>query len=187
MTEERKIKVLCAEDEQDIRENMAEILRDEGFEVFEAENGKKGFEVFLKENPDIVISDIMMPEVDGYGLLNLIRESKNTRNNSVPFIFLSALGQKDNVIKGVELSANDYLVKPVDFDLMIAKIKEKTANATRVQEAQKQTIKNIKDQVTVALPGSVFSYLNIITHAASTLKDEPYGPLPHRGYIEEFM
>jgi CheY-like chemotaxis protein len=186
MTEDRKIKVLCAEDEQDIRENMAEILRDEGFEVIEAANGKQGFEAFLQHKPDIVVSDIMMPEVDGYGLLNLIRENKNTRNNNVPFIFLTALGQKDNVIKGVGLSANDYLVKPVDFDLMIAKIREKTANASRVIEAQNQTIQNIKDQISVVLPGTIFSYLDIITHTSSSLKDEPYGPLPHRGYLDEF-
>jgi CheY-like chemotaxis protein len=186
MTEDRKIRVLCAEDEQEIRENMAEILRDEGFEVFEAANGKIGLEVFLQHKPDIVISDIMMPEVDGYGLLNLIRESKNTRNNNVPFIFLSALGQKDNVIKGVGMSANDYLVKPVDFDLMIAKIKEKTSNALRVSEAQNQTIQNIKDQVSVILPDSILNYLDIITHVSSSLKNEPYGPLPHRGYLEEF-
>ena len=135
MTEERKIKVLIVEDERDIRENMVEILRDEGFEVVEAENGRQGFEVFLQQKPDVIISDIMMPEVDGYGLLSLIRENKNIRNNNVPFIFLSALGQKENVIKGVDLSANDYLVKPVDFDLMIAKIREKTVNASRVAES----------------------------------------------------
>lgn len=186
MTEERKIRILCAEDEQDIRENMAEILRDEGFEVFEAGNGKEGFEVFSKVNPDIVISDVMMPDVDGYGLLKLIRESKNTRKNNVPFIFLTALGQKDNVIKGVGMSANDYLVKPVDFDLMIAKIKEKTLNAIRVNESHNQTIRNIKDQVAVALPGVVSSYLDIITQTAAWLKNEPYGPLPHRGYSADF-
>ncbi len=186
MTEERKIRILCAEDEQDIRENMAEILRDEGFEVFEAENGKEGFKVFLKTNPDIVISDVMMPEVDGYGLLKLIRSSKNNRGNNVPFIFLSALGQKDNIMKGVGMSANDYLVKPVDFDLMIAKIKEKTLNAQRVSETHKQTISKIKDQVSVALPGVVSSYLDIITQTAAWLKNEPYGPVPHRGYAADF-
>ncbi|MBU6140615.1 MAG: response regulator [Proteobacteria bacterium] len=185
MTEDKKIKVLCVEDEKEIRENIAEILRDEGFEVFEGENGKHGFDVFLQQKPDIVISDIMMPEVDGYGLLNLIRENKNIRNNNVPFIFLTALGQKDNVIKGVGLSANDYLVKPVDFDLMIAKIREKTSNTSRIQESHKQTIKNLKNQITVILPETIFSYLDVITQTSSILRDEPYGPLPHRKYLED--
>ena len=98
MSEEIKAKILCVEDEQDIRENIADILRDEGFEVFEAKNGKEGFDSFLKNKPHLVISDIMMPEVDGYGLLKLVREDKTSRNSTVPFIFLTALGQKDNVI-----------------------------------------------------------------------------------------
>jgi two-component system sensor histidine kinase/response regulator len=185
MTEERKIKILCVEDEQDIRENIAEILRDEGFEVFEAENGKRGFESFMQNKPDIVVSDIMMPEVDGYGLLHLIRENKNVRNNTVPFIFLTALGQKDNVIKGVDLSANDYLVKPIDFDLMIAKIKEKTANALKVQGLHNRNIKNIKNQVSTILSNELFSYLDIISQTSSVLKSEPFGPFPHRRYLEE--
>ncbi len=185
MTEDRKIKILCVEDEQDIRENIAEILRDEGFEVFEAANGKEGFDVFLNHRPDLVISDIMMPELDGYGLLQLIRESKNTRNNMVPFIFLSALGQKNDVIKGVNLSANDYLVKPIDFDLMVAKVKEKTTNAIKVQEVYDRNIQNIKTQVSAVLSSDLFSYLDIITRVSSILKQEPYGPFPHRRYLED--
>lgn len=185
MNEERKIRILCVEDEQDIRENIAEILRDEGFEVFEADNGKHGFESFMQNKPDLVISDIMMPEIDGYGLLQLIRESKNIRNNTVPFIFLSALGQKDNVIKGVSLSANDYLIKPIDFDLMIAKVKEKTANALKVQEVHTRNIQNIKSQVALVLPSELFSYLDVISQISTVLKTEPYGPLPHRRYAED--
>ncbi len=186
MTEAQKIKILCVEDEQDIRENIAEILRDEGFEVFEADNGKRGFESFLQNKPDLVLSDIMMPELDGYGLLQLIRESKNVRNNSVPFIFLTALGQKDNVIKGVNLSANDYLVKPIDFELMIAKVREKTANSLRVEDIHSRNINNLKSQVALVLPQDVFSYLDIISQISSVLKQEPYGPLPHRRYAEDF-
>lgn len=185
MTEEIKVKILCVEDEQDIRENIADILRDEGFEVFEAANGKEGFDSFLQNKPDLVISDIMMPEMDGYALLQAIRESKNIRNNMVPFIFLSALGRKNDVIKGVNLSANDYLVKPIDFDLMIAKVKEKTVNANKVQEAYDRNIQNIKSQVSVVLSSDLFSYLNIVTQVSSVLKQEPYGPFPHRRYLED--
>lgn len=185
MTEENKIKILCVEDEQEIRENIVEILRDEGFEVFEADNGKQGFEVFMQCKPDIVISDIMMPDIDGYGLLQLIRESKNVRNNTVPFIFLTAMSQRENVVKGVSLSANDYLLKPIDFDLMIAKIREKTSNALKVKGAHDRNIKNIKNQVSVVLSSEVFSYLDVISQISSALKMEPYGPFPHRRYAEE--
>jgi CheY-like chemotaxis protein len=185
MSLDQKSKILCVEDEKDIRDNIVEILRDEGFEVFEADNGKRGFESFMQNKPDLVISDIMMPEVDGYALLQMIRESKNTRNNNVPFIFLTALGQKDNLVKGVSMSANDYLVKPIDFDVMIAKVKEKIANFSKVQEVNNRNIKNIKNQVSVLLPGEVFAYLDVISQITSVLKEEPYGPFPHRRYGED--
>ncbi len=185
MSEDKKIKILCAEDEQEIRENIADILRDEGFEVFEAENGKKGFESFMQNKPDLVISDIMMPELDGYGFLQLIRENKNIRNNTVPFIFLTALGQKDSVVKGVNLSANDYLVKPIDFDMLVAKVREKTSNAIKVQEVHNRNIKNIKSQVSNVLPSEISSYLDVITQVTSVLKTEPYGPFSHRRYLED--
>lgn len=185
MSEQNKIKILCVEDEQEIRENIADILRDEGYEVFEAENGRMGFEAFLTNKPDLVVSDIMMPEVDGYGLLKMIREGKEVKNNLVPFIFLTALGQKDNVVKGVNLSANDYLVKPIDFDLMIAKIKEKTTNALKLQEFHKGNINNIKNQVSAILPTELFTYLDVITRVSKLLKEEPYGAFPHSRYLED--
>lgn len=183
---EVKAKILCVEDEQDIRENISDILRDEGFEVFEAKNGKDGFDSFLKNKPHLIISDIMMPEVDGYGLLKLVREDKTSRNSTVPFIFLTALGQKDNVIKGVKLTANDYLVKPIDFDLMIAKAKEKTSNAIKVEQTHNKSIKNIKSQFSNILPSKeLFSYISIITQISSILKEQPYGKFPDSRYLED--
>jgi response regulator RpfG family c-di-GMP phosphodiesterase len=98
---------------------------------------------------------------------------------------LTALGQKDNVLKGVNLSANDYLIKPIDFDLLIAKVKEKTENSQRVEVVHKTQINNLKNQFSVVLPKDVFAYLDTITKIASSLKDEPFGPFPHRGYLDE--
>jgi CheY-like chemotaxis protein len=185
MIEQEKIKILCVEDEQEIRSNIVEILKDEGFEVFEAQNGKYGFTSFIQNNPDLIISDIMMPEVDGYGLLSMIRETKNSKNNQVPFIFLSALGQKEDVIKGIDLSANDYMIKPIDFDLLIAKIKEKALNATKLKENHHRNIQNLKDQFSFILPSEVAAYLDLITRISEVLKNEPYGPFCHRRYIED--
>lgn len=185
MTKE-KTKILCVEDEIDIRENLVEILSDEGYEVHQADNGKSGFEKFIQINPDLVVCDVKMPELDGYSFLRLVRENKNVRNNATPFIFLSALGAKENVIKGIELSANDYLLKPVDFELLMAKIKEKISNVNKVSEKHLRAIDNLKQQVSVVLPNDVFSYLDVITQIAKSLKEEPYGPLPHRGYLNDF-
>ncbi len=180
----KKIKVLYAEDEQDIRENIVEILKDEGFEVFEAENGKEAVEVFLENKPDIIVSDIMMPEVSGYELLKIIRSNKNIPNNNVPFIFLTALGQKEDVVKGIDLTANDYLTKPIDFELLVAKIKEKYNNYQQVEGSHQEDITGIKNQVSGMVPNELLRHLDQIKTISKNLKTEPYGPFPHRKYME---
>jgi YesN/AraC family two-component response regulator len=184
MTEQQKMKVLIAEDERDIRETIADILRDEDFEVFEAQNGKVGFEIFKEKKPHVIVSDIMMPEVDGYAFLKLVRETKDKTNN-VPFLFLSALGQKENIIKGVSLAASDYLVKPIDFEILIAKIKEKAFASMKLAKTHEKGIKNIKDQISTTLSSEINYHIDIITHALAILKEEPYGPFPHRRYLED--
>ena len=182
---DQKIKILCVEDEIDIRSNISDILRDEGYEVVEAENGYHAYELFIEHRPDLIISDIMMPKLDGFGLLKMVRDTTGLKNSAIPFIFLTALGQKENVLKGVNLSANDYLVKPIDFDLLIAKVKEKTENSKRIDDVHQGQISNLKNQISVMLPKDVFNYLDVITEISGNLKNEPYGPLPHRSYLEE--
>lgn len=180
------INVLIVEDEVDIRETIAEILEDEGFNVSEAENGKIAYNIFQKSEIDIIVSDIMMPELDGYELLNLIRKSK-TRNSSVPFIFLSALSQKENIIKGTKLSANDYLVKPIDFEILVEKIKEKTTNAQKIKLEHEYGINNIKNQISSALPSELTNNIQSIDILIQNLLNEPYGPFPHRKYKEDLQ
>jgi CheY-like chemotaxis protein len=180
-----KTKILCVEDEVDIRENLADILESEGFEVFQAENGKDGLEKFMDYHPDIIISDIMMPELTGHQLLQAIRENKEIENNNVPFILLSALGQKEDVIKGINLEASDYMVKPVDFDLLIAKIKEKSASLQKTKEVNNKNIANLKSQVSNMVPQEMLQYVDLINQISGVLKTEIYGPLPHQKYIED--
>ncbi|HWZ02334.1 MAG TPA: response regulator [Mucilaginibacter sp.] len=107
-----KKKVLVIEDNNDIRENVVEILQLADFTVFEANNGKIGVELALKHLPDIILCDIMMPELDGYGVLYLL--SKNPEAAAIPFIFLTAKAEKVDLRKGMEMGADDYLTKPFD-------------------------------------------------------------------------
>ncbi|MDR3695975.1 response regulator [Mucilaginibacter sp.] len=107
-----KKKVLVIEDNTDIRENVVEILQLADFTVFEADNGKIGVELALKHLPDIILCDIMMPELDGYGVLYLL--SKNPEAAAIPFIFLTAKAEKVDLRKGMEMGADDYLTKPFD-------------------------------------------------------------------------
>lgn len=105
-------KILVIEDNNDIRENTAEILSLAGYKPFTAENGKKGVELAIKEQPDIIICDIMMPELDGYGVLHLLRKNADTQH--IPLIFLTAKTDRGDYRKGMEMGADDYITKPFD-------------------------------------------------------------------------
>ena len=111
--------VLVIDDNADIRDNTAEILDLAGYKTFKAENGKKGVDTALKEKPDVIICDIMMPELDGYGVLHLLRKNAETQN--IPFIFLTAKTERRDFRKGMEMGADDYITKPFeDIELLNA-------------------------------------------------------------------
>ncbi len=105
-------KVLIIEDNQEVRENTEEILSLADFDVTTATNGKQGVEMATAELPDLIICDIMMPELDGYGVLHILNKKPATRN--IPFIFMTAKAEKSDIRKGMNLGADDYLVKPFD-------------------------------------------------------------------------
>jgi DNA-binding response OmpR family regulator len=112
-------KILLVEDNNEIRENTAEILELAGYHVATAANGKEGFEMAVKETPDLIVCDIMMPVLDGYGLLHLI--NKNETLKTIPFIFLTAKTERSDFRKGMEMGADDYLTKPfTDIELLNA-------------------------------------------------------------------
>jgi CRP-like cAMP-binding protein/CheY-like chemotaxis protein len=105
-------KILLIEDNKDMRENTKEILELANYKVFAAKNGKEGVEAAQKEKPDLVICDIMMPVLDGYGVLHLL--AKNDETASIPFIFLTAKAERSELRKGMEMGADDYVTKPFD-------------------------------------------------------------------------
>jgi len=105
-------KIVLIEDNAAVRENTEEILQLAGYDVSSAPNGKKGVELVTKENPDLVICDIMMPELDGYGVLHML--SKSPKTSSIPFIFLTAKADRTDFRKGMEMGADDYITKPFD-------------------------------------------------------------------------
>jgi len=106
------IKIALIEDNNDMRENIAEILELADYEVHTAENGKKGVELIKNELPNLILCDIMMPELDGYGVLHMI--SKNPTTSKIPFIFLTAKSENEDFRKGMNMGADDYLTKPFD-------------------------------------------------------------------------
>ncbi len=126
--------ILCVEDEVDLREVLVEEMRDAGYQVIEAADGEAALLALQQIRPDLIMCDIEMPRMGGYQLLQHIR-SKHAELDDVPFIFLSAQDQVEQIVNGKHAGADDYLVKPVNFDLMLATI---DAGLRQVQRLRSQ-------------------------------------------------
>ena len=112
-------KVLVVEDEMQLRENIVELFQSRNYEVYAAENGIEGFEVAHKLLPDLIVSDVIMPEEDGFSLLSRLR--KNPATELIPVIFLTAKNMVEAKIEGLELGADDYIVKPFSAAELLAR------------------------------------------------------------------
>lgn len=110
-------KILIIEDSEDIRENTCELLELAGYETFAAENGLSGLELARSSKPDLILSDIMMPELDGYGVLRAIENIPEL--SGTPFVFLTAKAERSDFRNGMDLGADDYLTKPFTGDELL--------------------------------------------------------------------
>ena len=142
--------ILVIDDNADIRENTAEILELAGYKTFTAENGKQGVEIAIREMPDVIVCDIMMPELDGYGVLHMLRKNIETQN--IPFIFLTAKTERSDFRKGMEMGADDYLTKPFDdiellnaIEIRLKKAAILNSGYASSQQGVAQFIKDVKD------------------------------------------
>ncbi len=119
-------KILVIEDEIFIRENLIELLEIEGFEAVGAENGNVGVQLAREYRPDLILCDVMMPELDGYGVLTALREDSATA--MIPFLFLTASADRGNLQKIRELGMNDYILKPFNVDKFLEAISDRLDN-----------------------------------------------------------
>jgi len=149
-------KVLIIEDDEIIRENMSEILALANYDVTSAANGKIGVEKARNEQPDLIICDIMMPELDGYGVIYLL--SKDPRTSGIPFIFLTAKAEKSDIRKGMALGADDYLTKPFEEIDLLASVEGRLKRS----EILKQTLNYT--------PEGIGQFIDTV-HSISSLKD----------------
>lgn len=136
-------KVLLIEDNLEVRENTAEILELANYAVETAENGKIGVAKAIEFNPDIIVSDIMMPELDGYGVLFLL--SKNPKTAGIPFIFLTAKTEKTDIRKGMNLGADDYLTKPFEEMELINTIESRLNRISKLNPAGDNPVTNFNN------------------------------------------
>ncbi|GGE18763.1 response regulator [Psychroflexus salis] len=150
-------RVLLIEDDQTVRENTEELLMLSDYKVYTAKNGKEGVAVAKKELPDIIVCDVMMPEMDGYGVLTHLAEDEKTL--AIPFIFLSAKTDHKDIRKGMDLGADDYLTKPFEEDDLINAIESRIAKVD-ILKSRRQNESSIKQNLN-------------ITHFKESLKTYP--------------
>lgn len=142
-------KILVIEDHPDVRENIAEILELASYDVVMAENGKVGVKKAKEELPDLIICDIMMPELDGYEVLYLL--GKNAETAGIPFIFLTAKAEKEDFRKGMNLGADDYLVKPFE-EMDLLNTIEKRLKRIEGLRAQSKSVDQFVNEVSTQFP-----------------------------------
>lgn len=127
-----KKRILIIEDQATMRHNLALMLKLEGYETFTAQNGKVGIELARQQRPDLILCDVMMPEMDGYAVVQALREDGNFANT--PFIFLTARCDRDDVRIGMNFGADDYLSKPVVRSELLATLETRLARADVLQK-----------------------------------------------------
>lgn len=140
--------ILLIEDNLEIRENTAEILELANYRVITAENGKLGIEKALEDIPDLIICDIMMPVLDGYGVLHLM--NKNEKLKDIPFVFLTAKTERQDFRKGMEMGADDYITKPfTELELLnaIEQRLRKISVLKKKYESSQEGIKNLIEDI----------------------------------------
>lgn len=128
---QRKLKVLLVEDEQILRENIAQFLELKKFKVTQAKNGLEADFLLKRANPDIIICDVSMPFMNGIQLLKQIR--KNDQYNHIPFIFLTARAEKEDLRSGMLSGADDYIIKPFTFDELFNSIQKRIERLSQIK------------------------------------------------------
>ncbi|NRB52792.1 MAG: response regulator [Saprospiraceae bacterium] len=126
-------KILVIEDNLEVRENLAEILELSGYEVTTAENGKIGVQEARTVKPDLILCDVMMPELDGFGVLRILDQNPQTAD--IPFVFLTAKAEKDDFRKGMNLGADDYITKPFDDVELLDAIQMRLKKSERIKNS----------------------------------------------------
>lgn len=147
MTQPRK-KILCIEDNREAASLIAEELAERGYDISLAYDGQEGFTAILKNAPDLVLCDITLPIMNGFEVLEKLVGAA-PRFENMPFIFLTALSDRENELKGRKLGADDYVTKPVDFDILDMIIMARLSRVTRSETGTQPT--NLSDREIEAL------------------------------------
>ncbi|MEG4520882.1 MULTISPECIES: response regulator [unclassified Microcoleus] len=153
-------KILVIEDEEAIRENILELLEAENFEGIGAINGKVGIKLAIEKIPDLILCDMMMPEVDGHGVIKALRSEPLTA--TIPFIFLTAKADKVDVRMGMELGADDYITKPCTPQELLNAIAIRLEKQKTISRQSQKTLDELRTNISMSLPHELRTPLNAI-------------------------
>lgn len=160
MSNQTATKILIIEDDDAIRSNLSELLATQEFVIVAADNGKQGVELALQTLPNLILCDVMLPELDGYGVLAELREHPQTA--TIPLIFLTALGEKADTRRGMELGADDYLTKPCTAEELLRAISVRLNKQATLEKQQSQKLEELRSSITLSLPHELRTPLNSI-------------------------
>lgn len=153
-------KILVIEDEEAIRENILDLLEAEDFESIGAANGKIGIKMAIAEIPDLILCDMMMPEIDGHGVLKALRSEPITA--TIPFIFLTAKAEKTDIRLGMELGADDYITKPCTPQELLKAIAIRLDKHKAISIKSQKTLDELRSNISMSLPHELRTPLNAI-------------------------
>jgi two-component system, sensor histidine kinase and response regulator len=162
-------KILVIEDSQEVRETIAEVLDLAGYQVLLAENGKDGCVKAQEEKPDLIVCDIVMPQMNGYEVLQQLR--LNPLTQTIPIIFVTAKSDRLEQRYGMELGADDYLVKPFGSDELLAAIATRLTKSDLIQVQIKQNLNELRNSISLALPHEFNTALHGMIGSAQFLKE----------------
>lgn len=151
-------KILVIEDEETIRANILDLLEAEGFEALGAANGRIGVELATQQIPDLILCDLVMPELDGHGVLKKLRTSLKTA--TIPFIFLTAKADRPALRQGMELGADDYLIKPCSLDELLKAITTRLAKKSALHQQYQKTMDDLRSSIAYSPPHELRTPLN---------------------------
>lgn len=163
-------KILIIEDAKELREDVVEMLALEGYKAYGAEDGLAGVKLAKQEHPDLIVCDIMMPQLDGYGVLEQLRADPKTA--TIPFIFLTAKAERVSMRQGMILGADDYVTKPFMVSELLESIQTQLKKRADLNDAANKRIEDIRENITTALPHELRTPLNTIIGFSDILLSE---------------
>jgi two-component system, sensor histidine kinase and response regulator len=153
-------KILVIEDEESIRENILELLEAENFEGIGAINGQVGIKLAIAQIPDLILCDMMMPEIDGHGVLKALRSDPLTA--TIPFIFLTAKADKSDIRTGMEMGADDYITKPCTPQELLKAIAIRLEKQKTISRQSQKTLDELRTNISMSIPHELRTPLNAI-------------------------